>query len=78
MPDGWFLARVIIGASALVFVLYMVFGVTLPWWRRQQVPGREQELERRLERLRDRQRHRNGPALQDESEAEEEGTDRCD
>lgn len=69
MPNGWLLAEIIMGASALVFVLYVVFGVVLPWWRAQQRPGQDQELEARLERL--RARHR-----QQQEGAEPEGTER--
>lgn len=84
MLDGWLLTRIVIGASALVFVLYLVFGVVLPWWRQQRMPGREHELEEQLERLRARHRQQQAMASQELADDHTDGDhanqapERCD
>jgi hypothetical protein len=79
MTDGWLFIRIIGWASALVFVLYVVLEVVLPWWREQQRPGRDQELEERLDRLHARHRQQHEAASRGTSEEDDvEATERCD
>jgi flagellar biosynthesis/type III secretory pathway M-ring protein FliF/YscJ len=79
MTDGWLFTRIIGWAAALVFVLYVVFGVVLPWWREQQRPGRDQELEEQLERLRARHRQREAAGQEGtERDSAEDASAHCD
>ena len=56
MPDGWAAMRYIMWASVLVLVLYAVVVVVLPLWRSRRSTSPEEQLEQRLERLREQHR----------------------